>query len=290
MFEQMLGSFLGSPQGQGAAQALQQRGVPQGQIQQILSAAFPAGASSIEQQGKQVSPGQPELGAFDVMGGHPAQSFLIGAATSMLRGGDMGGAIRDGAASVVGGHVAEVLASRAGMDRQMASGVAAAITPFIVSFVHERLAGHPDVVAQRGTTPAGQAKFDYNAATKAAQHGAMAPGAQKTDAARSAWGDGGGGLGGKGGGGAEQGYAQKPQARDFAEAGQGGYPQKPQAPDFGGPGGYPQKPQAPDFAEAGQGGYPQKPQAQDFGGQGGYPQKPQAPGGYPQKPGFPQKG
>ena len=40
MFGHLLESFLGSEHGRGAAQTLQQQGVPQGQIPQLLSEAF----------------------------------------------------------------------------------------------------------------------------------------------------------------------------------------------------------------------------------------------------------
>jgi hypothetical protein len=168
VFEDMLGSFLSSTQGQQAAQALSARGIGQEQVRQILSAAFPAAASSLGKQASARSPNAPELGMFDLLGGHPGQAFLIGAATSMMRGESITEAAQDGAMSVVGAHVAEVIASRVGLDRQTAGMAAAVITPFLVGYVHDRLASHPDVVAQRGE-PSGTWQEQY-----AAKHGAQA--------------------------------------------------------------------------------------------------------------------
>ena len=259
MFEEMLGSFLGSEQGRGAAQALQQKGVPQGQIQQILQAALPAAASSLEQQGSKAMPNAPALGAFDALGGHPAQSFLIAAATSMLRGEGMSGALRDGAIGIVGGRIGEALAARLNMDPQTASGIAAAITPFVVSYAQDRLAHHPDVVAQRGTTPEGQQKMDANIAAKRAQGIAVNTA--------------GGGAGGKG---ATAPYAAQGAPQKGGDSGQQ-YPQKGGG-DLGQQGGFGQKPQAQDHLT---GGYAQKPMPSDGSGEG-YPQKP----GFAQKPGY----
>jgi len=267
MFEEMLGSFLGSEQGRGATQALQQKGVPQGQIQQILQAALPAAASSLQQQGSKAMPNAPALGAFDVLGGHPGQSFLIAAATSMMRGEGMSGALRDGAIGVVGGRIGEALASRMNMSPQMASGIAAAITPFVVSYAQEHLAGHPDVVAQRGSTPEGQQKFDANIAAKRAQGVTvnMAGGGQ----------------------GAASAAPQKGQTQQY---GQGASPQKGGGDFAQGQGASPQK-GGGDFGQ-GQSAFAQKPQAQDHL-TGGYAQKPMpsdgSGDGYPQKPGFNQK-
>lgn len=169
MFEDMLGTFLSSAQGQQAAQALSARGIGQGQIQQILSAAFPAATSSLGKQASSKSPNEPELGMFDLLGGHPGQAFLIGAATSMMRGEGMMDAAQDGAMSVVGAHVAEVIASRVGLDRQTSAQVAAAITPFVASFVQDKLSRDPAVTAKRGeSTGTWQEKY-------AAKHGGMAP-------------------------------------------------------------------------------------------------------------------
>jgi hypothetical protein len=170
VLEDMLGSFLASTQGQQAAQALGARGIGQGQIQQILSAAFPAAASSLGQQARSKRPDEPELGMFDLLGGHPGQAFLIGAATSMLRGEGMMDAAQDGVMSVVGAHVAEVIASRVGLDRQTAAQAAAAITPFLAGFVQDKLSRDPAVTAKRGEPTGGTWQEKY-----AAKHGGMAP-------------------------------------------------------------------------------------------------------------------
>ncbi|MFO0686062.1 MAG: hypothetical protein U0234_28635 [Sandaracinus sp.] len=267
MFEQMLGSFLGSSQGQAAKDALRQRGVDDSQMQQIFAAALPAAAGSLEQQVSKQAPGQSSaLGAFDVLGGHAGQSFLIGAATSMLRGEGMSGALRDGAVGVVGGRIGEALASRLGMDSRLASGLGAAIAPFVLSYAQEQLSGHPDVVAQHGRTPEGQAKFDANLAAK--QRMGISPGAS------------GGKGGGFGGGGKSGSMDDGSRAQGMQKPSYGGTsPQQPmQKPGFGGAA-------EPPMQKPGFGGMPdaQAPMGKPgYGGEGGYG-KPTYDGGAPQK-------
>jgi len=150
MFESLVGSFLGSTQGQGAAQVLMQQGVPPQQIQGLLTSAFSAAGSALHERGATSQPAQPALGVFDLLGGHPGQSFLIGAATALLRGEGLTGALEDGAIGMVGGHVGEVVASHLGVDRTTAARISAAITPFMVGYIHEHVSGHHAVVAKHG--------------------------------------------------------------------------------------------------------------------------------------------
>ena len=89
------------------------------------------------------------LGIFDVLGGHPGQAFLIGAVTSLVRGEGFTDAAKDGIVGVLGSHLGEVIASRAGVDRQMAGWAGAAIAPFIVSYAYDKLAGDDEVQKQR---------------------------------------------------------------------------------------------------------------------------------------------
>jgi len=267
MFEQMLGSFLGSSQGQAAKDALRQRGVDEGQMQQIFAAALPAAAGSLEQQAGKQAPGQSSaLGAFDVLGGHAGQSFLIGAATSMLRGEGMSGAVRDGAVGVVGGRIGEALASRMGMDPRIASGLGAAIAPFVLSYAQEQLSGHPDVVAQHGRTPEGQAKFDANLAAK--QRMGITPGAS------------GGKSGSFGGGG--KGASMGDGSRAQQKPSYGGPSEQPmQKPGVGGTSEQPM--QKPGFGAMPDAQAPMgKPGYRDDGREGGY-RKLSYDGGAPQK-------
>jgi hypothetical protein len=151
LFNDMLNAFFQSQQGQNAFGVLQQRGYNPAQAQQILGSAVPAAAEAMARasQGNQ----QPALGIFDIFGGHAGAEFLTGAIGGLLRGDGLVGSLEDGAMGMVGGHIAEVLAQRLGMNQRMAGEVAALVTPFIVHYAHERLSGHPAVVQQYGQSP-----------------------------------------------------------------------------------------------------------------------------------------
>lgn len=150
MIEQLLSGFTSSAQGKSAIEALTQRGLPADQIQKILTEAVPAAQSTLQSKASASSPSEPALGLFDIMGGRPGQAFLIGAMSSILQGESFTDAAKDGLVSVVGAHVSEVIASRVGLDRQLAGWVGAAITPFIVSYAYEKLSGEPSVTKKHG--------------------------------------------------------------------------------------------------------------------------------------------
>lgn len=150
MIEQLLSGFTSSAQGKSAVEVLTKRGLPADQIQKILGEAVPAAQSALSKKAAATGSKEPELGLFDVMGGHPGQAFLIGAMTSILQGEGFTEAAKDGAISVVGSHVSEVIASRVGLDRQIAGWVGAAISPFLVSYAYEKLSGEPSVQKKHG--------------------------------------------------------------------------------------------------------------------------------------------
>lgn len=131
-------------------EVLAKRGLPADQIQKIVAEAVPAAQAALQKKGAASSPSEPALGLFDVLGGHPGQAFLIGAMTSILQGEGFTEAAKDGAISVVGSHVSEVIASRVGLDRQIAGWVGAAIAPFLVSYAYEKISGEPAVQSKRG--------------------------------------------------------------------------------------------------------------------------------------------
>lgn len=160
MLDQLLGptlvqSFTNSTQGKQAAQLLASRGLSQDQITKVIGEGLPAAAAALKGRTKG-PPGEAELGLFDVLGGHPGQAFVIGTVTSLIKGEGVVDAMQDGLFSVVGSHVSEVVASRVGLDRQTAGWVGAALTPFVVSFVQEKLGNTDAVKAAHGApkTPA----------------------------------------------------------------------------------------------------------------------------------------
>lgn len=157
MLDQLLGptlvdTFTKSAQGQQAIKLLGDRGLPKDQITKVIAEGLPAAASVLKSKTKG-PPGEAELGLFDLMGGHPGQAFLIGTITSLVKGEGVVDAMQDGLFSIVGSHVSEVIASRVGLDRQTAGWVGAALTPFVVAFVQEKLGNSPEVGKKRGAPP-----------------------------------------------------------------------------------------------------------------------------------------
>jgi hypothetical protein len=150
MLDQLLSGFMNSDQGKGALGVLAQRGVSGAQASSIFEAALPAATTMLSKQAGGGAKGAPSpLGLFDILGGHPGQAFLIGAVTSLVQGEGFTEAAKDGAVGVLGSHLGEVLASRVGVDRQMAGWAGAAIAPFIVSYAYDKLAGDDEVQKQR---------------------------------------------------------------------------------------------------------------------------------------------
>jgi hypothetical protein len=157
MFAELLNMFHMSPQGQNAMGVLQQQGWSPDQTQQILGAALPAAANGMH-MATQGHP-EPAVGLFNIFGGHAGGEFLTGAITGLLRGDGIFGSFKDGAMGMIGGHIAEVIAQRTGMNPQMAGQVAAALSPFIMHYAHERLSSHPAVQQQFGAAPGGGGGF-----------------------------------------------------------------------------------------------------------------------------------
>lgn len=138
MFDDLLSGFASSPHGQSAAQALQNKGYSPADAEGLLSHAIPAAAAAMKKQTEGHE--QPHLGLFNIFGGHAKREFLIGLTEGLLRGDGVVGSLEDGAMSMVAGHIAEVVADRAGMNQEAAGTIAAIVTPFIVHYAHEKLA------------------------------------------------------------------------------------------------------------------------------------------------------
>ena len=137
MFEQILQQFLGSSQGQAALQTLQQEhGMNPAMAQQTLGVAG-EGAAQALQQANGGAPGN----AAALLGGGLTTNAITGALSGMLNGGGLGGALEGGLSGMVAGKVGEMLASRMGMNPQMASMIAAGIAPHLVNFIQARMAG-----------------------------------------------------------------------------------------------------------------------------------------------------
>lgn len=144
MFQELLSGFLTSEQGTNALSALQSRGYSADDAAALLNHAVPAAVESMHQQTEGHE--NPGLGLFNIFGGHAGREFLLGAVAGLLRGDGVIGSLEDGGMGLIGGHIAEVVAERAGLDPTVAGEVAAVITPFIVHYAHDKLSQHSSVL------------------------------------------------------------------------------------------------------------------------------------------------
>lgn len=138
MFDQLLNVFGQSRQGQQAYNALQAQGYTPQQSAGILTTAFPAAAQAMQNALRSQGQGGQGLGLLDIGNSNYMQNFLTGAVSGLLRGEGFKGAAVDGLQSVVGGHVAQVIASRCGLPQRVAGVVGAIITPMMVDFLWEK--------------------------------------------------------------------------------------------------------------------------------------------------------
>ncbi|HJL21352.1 MAG TPA: hypothetical protein RMH80_03930, partial [Polyangiaceae bacterium LLY-WYZ-15_(1-7)] len=144
MLGSLFQSFLGAPQGQQAMSRLQAHGYPPGQARGFLESAFPVAARAVGQQQAGGQSGQP-MGLGDVGSSHYVTNFLSGAVSGLVRGQGLMGAAVDGLQGAVGGHVAQVIASRWGLPQRIAGTVGAIITPLAIDFLWERVQGGLDL-------------------------------------------------------------------------------------------------------------------------------------------------
>lgn len=138
MLDQLAQEFMRSPQGQQAMSRLAAQGFQSQQAQSMLAAALPSAAQAFHQAqlgGLAVQrPGGPG-GLMDVGNSHYVTNFLSGAVTSLLRGEGLVGAAADGLQGVVGGHVAQVIATQFGLPQRVAGTVGAIVTPLAIDWL-----------------------------------------------------------------------------------------------------------------------------------------------------------
>jgi hypothetical protein len=72
MFQELIASFMQSPQAAQATEALGARGYSADQVSAIMDAAGPAAASALEKQAS--GHAEPALGLFNIFGGHAGES------------------------------------------------------------------------------------------------------------------------------------------------------------------------------------------------------------------------
>ena len=125
--QQLVSEFLSSSHGAQATQALSDQGFSQEDGQQMLGAAAETAHAHAEEQSQ------------GLLGDHPGKSFFAAFAAGLVRGDGFFKSLEDGGEGVLTGRIAESIGARMGLDPGTASTVAAAATPYVISFLRERL-------------------------------------------------------------------------------------------------------------------------------------------------------
>lgn len=118
--QQLVSEFLHSDQGGQAMNALRAQGVDDAAAQQLLGHAAEAAHAQAEEH-------------------HGGRNFFAAFASGLVRGDGFLKSLVDGGEGMLTGRVAESMASSAGIDGSTASTLAAAATPFLVSFLKQKL-------------------------------------------------------------------------------------------------------------------------------------------------------
>jgi hypothetical protein len=124
--QSFVSEFLSSQHGQDATAALAAQGIDPDAAQQMLSVGAEAAHAHVESQNS------------GLLGEHAGKSFFAAFAAGIVKGDGVMSALGDGLEGIVGAKVTEALAERAGLDPGMASTVAAAATPYLVSFIKSK--------------------------------------------------------------------------------------------------------------------------------------------------------
>jgi hypothetical protein len=129
--QEIAASFLNSAQGQQALSALGDEGVGADDAQRFLGHATEAAMAHVQAQHE----------ASGLLGEHAGRNFFAALAAGLVKGDGVMGSLEDGAIGVVTGRITEALVEKAGLDGGTASTIAAAATPYITSFLKEKLGG-----------------------------------------------------------------------------------------------------------------------------------------------------
>jgi hypothetical protein len=126
-----INEFTASAHGRDAMDALAQNGIVGQDAENVIQHAAAAAHAHVEDHAQ----------SSGILGAHPGRSFFAAFAAGLLKGDGVFGSIADGAEGVVSGRIAEAIANKAGIDPSLASTAAAAVTPFLVTFLKGKLGG-----------------------------------------------------------------------------------------------------------------------------------------------------
>jgi hypothetical protein len=127
--QELFQTFLASSQGREAMAALQAQGISAADAESHLGHATEAAHDHVHDHAH----------SGGLLGEHPGRSFFAAFAAGLIKGDGVMGALADGMEGVVVGRVAEYLAEKGGVDPNAASTIAAAATPYIMSFLKAHL-------------------------------------------------------------------------------------------------------------------------------------------------------
>ncbi len=138
MIQELFNEFMSSPHGAAAMQELQgTHGLSAADAESALNAATHGAVEGLAGEG---GASAPSLGGLlGSLGGSGAGNAITGALSSMLHGGGLKAAMEGGVEGAIGGKIAEAVAKRTGIDPNVARTAAAAITPYVVRFIEERM-------------------------------------------------------------------------------------------------------------------------------------------------------
>ena len=126
----LLGRFLDSAHGRGAAAALSARGFGDADARQVLHHSLAAGTAHVEQA---------HQSGGGLLGHHAGTSFFAAFASGLLHGDGLRGSLEDAALGVVEARIVGLLTAHLGIDSATADAAAAATAPYVLAFLREHL-------------------------------------------------------------------------------------------------------------------------------------------------------
>ena len=127
--QSLVQEFLQSQHGQNATAALASQGVSADDAQRYLTQGMSDAHDHVQAHAE----------SHGLLGANPGKSFFAAFAAGLAKGDGIFGAFEDGGEGIIAGKVADGLAAKMGVDPAMASSIAAAATPYLVSFLRSKL-------------------------------------------------------------------------------------------------------------------------------------------------------
>ena len=127
--QSLVSEFLQSSHGQDASAALASQGVAPDDAQRYLAQGLTEAHDHVQAHAE----------SHGLLGDNVGKSFFAAFAAGIVKGDGIMGALEDGGEGVIVGRISEALASKLGVDPSTAASVAAAASPYIISFLKSKL-------------------------------------------------------------------------------------------------------------------------------------------------------